>query len=160
MKLYREGGSTVPLILNFGSRCRWMVSLMIQLLCSRGEPRSPLNWRLDGPLEPVSTSWGRGKSLVPTGIQTPERLLRSLVTRLTIYFFVVKGPATFVHFYIRIFVFSIEAQFLYIVLPHRMGLRHASPVYNDANLFYGFRVTAATIYFLCFRIKMRCALMR
>jgi hypothetical protein len=50
MKAYRGNGGIVPLILNLGTQCRWVVSFMMLRLYTWGNsPRHPLNRRLGRP---------------------------------------------------------------------------------------------------------------
>jgi hypothetical protein len=48
MKVHRESGGNAPVILNFGTRCRWVISLIYQPFYSQGKnTRFPLHRKLN-----------------------------------------------------------------------------------------------------------------
>jgi len=79
MKTYRESGRTDPLILNFGTRWKWMVSWTACPLYRQERTPVPLLGDVWAP-ELLWTFWKREIFLALAGIRTPDLPSRSLVT--------------------------------------------------------------------------------
>jgi len=66
MKAYWESGCIVPLILDLGTRWRWVVSSTPRPLYPQGRsPWYPLDRRLGGLPEPIWTRWWRNNFPAP-----------------------------------------------------------------------------------------------
>jgi hypothetical protein len=82
MKTYGVIRGILPLNLNLALDGGQRLTSRRDRFTSRKEPRNPLNRRLYGPENRSGRFWRREKSLVPTGIRTPDCLARSLVAAL------------------------------------------------------------------------------
>jgi len=80
MKAHRGSRGISPLVLNFGARSRWVVSLTPHLVCPWEEPQIGV-WM--GP-EPIWMVWRREKSLVPAEICTFDCIACSQATVVTV----------------------------------------------------------------------------
>ena len=79
MKAYRGSTGIAPLILNLGTRCRWVVNFTPRPLYSREITPVPIEQEAGRATEPDWTFCKREKSLAATRIRIPDHPSRSLV---------------------------------------------------------------------------------
>jgi hypothetical protein len=70
-KVYRGSGNTTPLVLNLCNRWRWVINIT---------PRLFYAWERTTVLTGLEAGWVPEKYIATSGIRTPDRPVRSLVT--------------------------------------------------------------------------------
>ena len=80
MKVCSRSRGIAPLILHLASSSRWVVSVILPPLCAWERILLSVELKTEWVPESVETVLEKRKSLIPTGIRTPDRAARSQVS--------------------------------------------------------------------------------